>query len=695
MNIFRCGRGAVAVGLAVLVVGCGGGGGNSSPPPTNNTPTPPPPATQYTMSVSTNTVSVSAVTTDPAPTATVDISISPAVAAGTTIYIGGQYSNHGIDSVAGVQNGAVFTVTINFDTPATLGAGTYNDTVTLTACMDQACTQPINNSPQTIAVTYTVTEVPPPTLTSINPTSVVAGAAPFTLTVMGTGFDPQTVVQWNGVALPTNYAAPTQLTAQVNAANVAAAGTYQVTAGDPGGPVSNGIAFTVAPQPTLQANSIWPTSVTAGAPAFTLEVLGQAFAAGAVVQWNGSARSTTVVSSNELLAQIPASDVASVGNASVTVLNSGGSPASNALQVSIMPPSIDALSYQMNPAHTGAVSFKSISFPTSSSWSVNVGGPASYAIIVGGRVFVTVSENNNSELLALDASTGSTLWGPIALAGNANATYDAGMLFVVSGTGVNSQIISAIDPATGSSKWSSKVNGSWFPVPPVAAQGVVYTSNGGLVSAFDETSGALLWQQGASGTSGTIALSLDGVYASAPCTTNDLRPLTGAVVWSNNTGCSGGGGNTPVVADGVVYSPINAQYSGTSFDAETGKVLGNFSATDLPALTPNTGFWLTNSTLQGIERSNNQILWSFTGDGSLVTTPIVVNNYVFVGSSKGNLYALDTTSGAQVWTQKLGASMQANSEVSLSMYTGLAAGDGLLVVPAGNTVTAYTLSTNP
>jgi hypothetical protein len=30
-----------------------------------------------------------------------------------------------------------------------------------------------------------------------------------------------------------------------------------------------------------------------------------------------------------------------------------------------------------------------------------------------------------------------------------------------------------------------------------------------------------------------------------------------------------------------------------------------------------------------------------------------------------------------------------------SLYSGLAAGDGLLIVPAGNTVTAFVLSANP
>jgi outer membrane protein assembly factor BamB len=66
-----------------------------------------------------------------------------------------------------------------------------------------------------------------------------------------------------------------------------------------------------------------------------------------------------------------------------------------------------------------------------------------------------------------------------------------------------------------------------------------------------------------------------------------------------------------------------------------------------------------------------------------------------LSASNGNLHALDAGSGTQVWAKSVGAAIAAHSEALLNIYTGLAAGDGLLIVPAGNNVTAYTLSTNP
>jgi hypothetical protein len=54
---------------------------------------------------------------------------------------------------------------------------------------------------------------------------------------------------------------------------------------------------------------------------FTLTVTGTGFASGAVVNWNGSARATTLVSGSQLTAAILASDIAAAGTASVTVVN--------------------------------------------------------------------------------------------------------------------------------------------------------------------------------------------------------------------------------------------------------------------------------------------------------------------------------------------------------------------------------------
>ncbi|MHC1733387.1 MAG: choice-of-anchor D domain-containing protein [Bacteroidales bacterium] len=87
----------------------------------------------------------------------------------------------------------------------------------------------------------------------------------------------------------------------------------------------------INPLPTLSILN--PPSATAGGSAFTLTVNGTNFVNGSKVRWNGADRTTTYVSSTQLTASIPASDIASAGTATVTVFNpapgggtSGGLP---------------------------------------------------------------------------------------------------------------------------------------------------------------------------------------------------------------------------------------------------------------------------------------------------------------------------------------------------------------------------------
>jgi hypothetical protein len=76
----------------------------------------------------------------------------------------------------------------------------------------------------------------------------------------------------------------------------------------------------VNPVPTIDA-PVYPQAVVPGSSAFVLTVRGAGFVSGAVVNWNGAARTTTFIFAGELQAQILASDVAVPGSALVTVTN--------------------------------------------------------------------------------------------------------------------------------------------------------------------------------------------------------------------------------------------------------------------------------------------------------------------------------------------------------------------------------------
>lgn len=89
----------------------------------------------------------------------------------------------------------------------------------------------------------------------LSPVSAVPGGSGFTLTLRGAGFVSGAVANWNGTALATTFVSRAELTAEVPASDIAAAGTASVTVSNPspGGGTSNVVFFPVAtPVPGLQ-----------------------------------------------------------------------------------------------------------------------------------------------------------------------------------------------------------------------------------------------------------------------------------------------------------------------------------------------------------------------------------------------------------------------------------------------------------
>jgi autotransporter-associated beta strand protein len=97
-----------------------------------------------------------------------------------------------------------------------------------------------------------------PQLTSLSPSSVVAGSSAFTLTVNGSGFDPKAVVNFNGTPLVTAFVSSSQLTAQVPASDIASVGTAQITVTS-FGTTTTPLTLTITPPPPPNANGTFFT----------------------------------------------------------------------------------------------------------------------------------------------------------------------------------------------------------------------------------------------------------------------------------------------------------------------------------------------------------------------------------------------------------------------------------------------------
>jgi len=196
--------------------------------------------------------------------------------------------------------------------------------------------------PASNALTFTVSPPGAPTFAAISPSSVAAGSPGFTLTATGAGFVSGSSVEWNGGPVITTFVSSTQLTAQIPASLVATAGIAAVRIANPSASFSNSLTFTIAAPPPI-ITSLSPTSVASGVGAFNLTVNGSGFVSGATAQWNGSPLATALVSTTQLTAQVPASDVAGAGSAGVAVLNPGGA-LSNALTFTVTAPATPTIS---------------------------------------------------------------------------------------------------------------------------------------------------------------------------------------------------------------------------------------------------------------------------------------------------------------------------------------------------------------
>ena len=185
-----------------------------------------------------------------------------------------------------------------------------------------------------------------PVITTINPPSVTAGSSNFTLTVTGSGFVANSVVQVNGSARPTMFVSPLQLTATIFASDIGVPVSLQITVFNPfftrPGVTSNTVTLTVTPAvpgPTL--TSVSPEFAAQGTERIRMTLVGTNFRPGATVvispplssvsNSNGRTRASdiqvvgvSILSSTLMTAIVTVGPTAKIGIRAVDVLNVDG-----------------------------------------------------------------------------------------------------------------------------------------------------------------------------------------------------------------------------------------------------------------------------------------------------------------------------------------------------------------------------------
>jgi hypothetical protein len=217
-------------------------------------------------------------------------------------------------------------------------------------------TSPSSTQPP-VVFTINAVSSPTPTVTSLSPTSLLAGSAATTVTITGSNFVSQSTVAISGANRPTTFVNPTSLIVALTAADLLTPSNLQLTVTNPppDGGTSIPITFAVkAPIPIISA--VAPVSATVGAVATTLSVSGTGFINGiTTLTLSGVAVPTSVANGTTVTTVLTPAQLLVGGEVSVVATNSGpGGGQSNAVAFSVNPRPLAGLPVLVDLAANGS-----------------------------------------------------------------------------------------------------------------------------------------------------------------------------------------------------------------------------------------------------------------------------------------------------------------------------------------------------
>jgi len=207
--------------------------------------------------------------------------------------------------------------------------------------------------------------------------------------------------------------------------------------------------------------------------------------------------------------------------------------------------------------------------------------------------------------------------------------------------------------------WSYNATGS----SPVIADGVVYFASSGSLYALNATTGALRWKTSVTGNSYTDPAVANGVVYVGSTDGNlyALNGQTGAILWSYTTGEPFTG--DPTVANGVVYFGAGEERGYVyALTAGNGHLLWRF--TTLGQYVPHTpavangmvyvgsegSFTSDENSLYALNATTGQQVWRYSATANPFSSPAVANGIVYVGNVDGRVRALNAANGLLLWT---------------------------------------------
>jgi uncharacterized repeat protein (TIGR01451 family) len=171
---------------------------------------------------------------------------------------------------------------------------------------------------------------PTPLVTGISPQTAPVGAA-IVITITGTGFEVNSVAEWNGSPRPTTFVLPTKLQVSLSAGDLQNPGTGKIIVSNPGpdgsatGPAQLTIEATTTPAITAVTPPNTLVNTSAGSP-LPITIQGTNFAPNATVSANNQALTIAGQTATSIVTAIPQASLVQQGQLSLLVANPGASP---------------------------------------------------------------------------------------------------------------------------------------------------------------------------------------------------------------------------------------------------------------------------------------------------------------------------------------------------------------------------------
>jgi outer membrane protein assembly factor BamB/predicted phosphodiesterase len=325
--------------------------------------------------------------------------------------------------------------------------------------------------------------------------------------------------------------------------------------------------------------------------------------------------------------------------------------------------------------------------PFALAWSTFTGGSIDFSspILADKTIYIGVRDRNELEhngISAIDARTGKPKWFfDSENAVNHSPAYHKGKVFAADVGGR----LYALDSSRGKELWHYDLGSSttrWIFSAPATEKGIVYAGSSAYFAALRCKTGSLIWknEEGqdwitsyASPAVANDRILMGGMWISIKGKEGSLYAMdkaNGTVLWQDDV--IGLHGSPVIYKDAVFFNDANGKM--WVVDLKSGKTLWSYQMEKLwSPVTPTISepLVITGSgagTVYALDINSHQPVWQFNVGksnylmspydkeyNSLLSSPTVADDIIYVAASNGRLYALDKATGKEIWSHSFGA----------------------------------------